>query len=268
VANTVFNLSDKSANLTLSGGNLIATTTSSALASVRSVDRQVAGKFYWEITCNTLTNSSASVGMATTAIAQPIFITGGAGPGTCGVNRAGSVYVDGVIVGGIAFGTIANGTVVGVAFDADARLVWFRLGAAGNWNMSATASPTTGAGGVAVFLGRGIPAHPAVCFAATSDQITANFGDTAFTGTVPSGFTSGFTAGSTIPTNALATQTAVEHWLSTNPDAQTTQVVLEQWATVTGTGLQALVTQVAIEQWASVASIGDIVPQNRVMVMA
>jgi hypothetical protein len=102
---------------------------------------------------------------------------------------------------------------------------------------------------------------------ATSEASTANFGDTAFTGTVPSGFTSGFTAGATINTNALATQTAVEHWLSTNPDAQTTQVLVEHWATVTGTGLQALVTQVAVEQWASVAVVGSGQPP-RVMVLA
>lgn len=103
----------------------------------------------------------------------------------------------------------------------------------------------------------------------TSDAVTANFGDTAFTGAVPSGFTSGFTAGASIPTNALATQIAAEHWFSTNPDMQLTQVAVEQWAAVSTVNPQLVMTQVALEQWASVASapVGG-APQARVMIMA
>jgi hypothetical protein len=69
-------------------------------------------------------------------------------------------------------------------------------------------------------------------------------------------------------TDTRATQVILEQWLTTNPNAQTTQVLVEHWASVPTTTVQALATFVAVEQWASVASLGDIVPQNRVMVMA
>jgi hypothetical protein len=233
VANTVWNASDKSANVTLTGSNLIATATSGLQGGVRAVDRQITGKFYWEYTCNTITLTTTGVGLAWSALAlngAPTAIT----VGLCALIRTGNVYVDGGAVSGIAFGTITSGTLVGIAFDPVARLVWFRLGAAGNWNTSASANPATGTGGIAVTgIGGGIPAYPMAWFGAVNDQVTANFGDTAFVGAVPSGFTSGFTAGVTSSTNAIATQSAVEHWLTTNPRAQVTQVALEQWATVT-----------------------------------
>jgi hypothetical protein len=158
--------------------------------------------------------------------------------------------------------------VVCIAFDVGARLAWFRKGAAGNWNGSASANPAIGAGGVACTLGDGIPLYPAVSFGGTGNVATANFGDTAFTGTVPSGFTSGFTSGTTSPTNAIATQVAVEEWFTTNVPVQVTQVSVEEWfrdvtpIQVTQSALEhwysadapIQVTQVAVEHWGSVLS--------------
>ena len=167
----------------------------------------------------------------------------------------GTIYVDGVSTG-VNIGTIADGTLVGIAADLTARLIWFRLGAAGNWNASASNNPATGVGGIVCNTsGVGIPTHPAYFGAAGSNVATANFGDSAFVGAVPSGFTSGFTAGVSVPTNAIASQVAAEHWLTTNPDARITQVVAEHWASVTSDNLQAVVTQVLVEHWASVASV-------------
>ena len=113
--------------------------------------------------------------------------------------------------------------------------------------------------------GGGIPIYP-YFYLNSAGSVTANFGDTAFTGTVPSGFTSGFTAGAMVNTNALATQTVLEHWLTTNPDAQVTSVVLEHWATVPTTTVQALATFVAVEHWASVANVSGQGP--RVLILA
>jgi hypothetical protein len=167
------------------------------------------------------------------------------------------VTVDGsatLIVGGtggsnISFGTITAGTVVCVAVDATARLIWYRLGAAGTWNNVAGRDPAIGSGGVSINnLGGGIQIYPVAAFTQNGDQITANFGDSAFAGTVPSGFTSGFTAGATVDTNVLATQVAVEHFLTTNPDAQVTQVAVEHWLNPAVPGM---VTQVALEEWAT-----------------
>ncbi len=247
MTNTTFNPSDKAASLTLSGGNLIATGTTGANAGVRAIDKQITGKFYWECTCNTFASSGSAVGVSSPTAALNAGLAFASPLGTCGLNRAGSVYSDGVQVAGIAFGTIASGTVVGIAVDCDARLIWYRLGAAGNWNASATASPVTGAGGVALSIGRGIPVYPMVTSAALNDQITANFGGSAFTGTVPSGFTSGFTAGATSSTNALVTQAAVEEWYTTNAPAQVTQVAIEEWGVLPAPPLW--ITQIGSSAW-------------------
>jgi anti-sigma factor RsiW len=99
----------------------------------------------------------------------------------------------------------------------------------------------------------------------TSQGVTANFGDSAFVGAVPAGFTSGFTAGASIPTNTLTTQLAAEQWLSTDPRAQLTQVAVEQWASVQSTTGQVVVSQMLIEQWASVDL--PVVPSQAVRVM-
>ena len=250
MANTVWNGSDKTASLVLSGGNLVATAASGG-GYVRAVDKQITGKFYWEVTATTNALASTSIG-----ISSPTAILGNFSntPGVAGVVHAGTIYVDGVTTGS-TLGTITSGTVLCFAFDADSRLIWIRAGAAGNWNGSAGANPATGSGGFDSHLGRGIPAYPAFYGSSTSEAVTANFGDTAFTGAVPSGYTSGFTAGASVPTNAIASQALAEHWLTTNPDAQITQVALEHWASVTSDNLQAVVTQVLLEHWMSVASV-------------
>jgi hypothetical protein len=153
-------------------------------------------------------------------------------------------------------GAITAGQVLCIAADLTSRLIWYRIGAAGNWNANATRNPATGVGGVVILnLGNGIPVFPAANVNALNDQITANFGDTAFVGAVPSGFTSGFTAGASVSTNAIASQALAEHWLTTNPQAQITQVVAEHWASVASDNLQAVVTFVALEHWTSVASV-------------
>jgi hypothetical protein len=232
VANTTWNPSDKSASITLSGtNNLTATSTSSVLNGVRAIDKQITGKFYWEVTATTFgVNGGIGVASPNWTLANGLF--GTAGPGTSCVANNGNIYVDGSTTG-TSLGTIASGTVVCIAVDVGARLIWYRSGAAGNWNNSASASPATGAGGIAVnSLGDGIAAYPALTIGTLSNAVTANFGDSAFTGTVPSGFTAGFTAGVTSPTNAIATQLAVEHWLAASTPAQVTQVALEHWASV------------------------------------
>jgi hypothetical protein len=197
MANTVWSGTDKF-NCTISGGNLVATATG-ASAWVRAVDKQVAGKFYWEVTTTSNTLASTAVGIASSVAVLTNGFGATAQPGTCGVIHGGTVYVDAISQGTNLLGTIASGTVVCFAFDADTRLIWIRSGAAGNWNGSASANPATGAGGIQTTLGRGIPAYPAFFAGTSPDAATANFGDAAFVGAVPSGYTSGFT---TTPTMA------------------------------------------------------------------
>jgi hypothetical protein len=266
MANTTFNPSDKNARITLSGGNLIATCNSAGISTVRAADRQATGKFYFEYTVGaTFVSGSNGLGIASAVyglsqvVGETLDLTA---IGSCGLKRSGQVGVDGTTnfsVDGIAgtttitFATLASGNVVCVAVDAAARRVWFRVGAAGLWNNLAGRDPATGVGGIFLpNLGAGIPVYPAVTVAGLNDVVTANFGDTAFTGAVPSGFTSGFTAGATSPTNVLATQARLEQWVAPNPLGQVTQVALEEWVSTSVVGVQALVTQVALEQWARV----------------
>jgi len=190
MANTTFNPSDKSAAGTLSGGNLTFAYSGSN-GWVRAVDKQVSGKFYWEVTATIFLSSTSSIGFASPTSVLTSGFSSQLSPYSSGVARTGVVYVDGVSTG-INIGTIVSGTVVCIAYDVTNRLVWYRLGAAGNWNANATYNPATGVGGVSTTPGVGIPAHPAVFVAQATEILTANFGDTAFVGAVPSGYTSGF----------------------------------------------------------------------------
>jgi hypothetical protein len=190
MAGTTWNPADRT-NITLSLGNLRAATTAGGASGVRGIASQAAGKFYWEYTYTTVNTNSLCCGIAlsTGSLTAP-------GTGTAVVTRlAGTIQVNAVSVGG-AIGAIPGGGVVGIAVDFAAQLIWFRLGAAGNWNGSGTANPATGAGGVSISTISSGPLFPLMS-GSTSDALTANFGDSAFSGAVPSGFVAGFPAAGT-----------------------------------------------------------------------
>jgi len=56
-------------------------------------------------------------------------------------------------------------------------------------------------------------------------------------------------------TDVNVTIVPTEHWLTTSPDARTTQVIAEHWASTASDNLQAIVTFVAVEHWMSVAVV-------------
>jgi len=264
MANTSWNSSDKSANVTLSGSNLIATTSGSA-AWVRAIDKQVTGKFYWEGKPTVWGSANTGIGFCPVGVTAPTPTASG----TCVVIKSGAINIDGVSSGS-TLGARAANDIIGIALDCGGRLAWFRVAPSGNWNGSATADPGAGVGGISIGAagGGGIPAFPLAVMGANLDSITANFGDTAFSGTAPSGFTSGFTSGATPSSNALATQVGLEHWLATNPQAQVTQVALEMWASNSSVTVQAVATQVGLEMWASVAVAGGVAQEARAVILA
>ena len=226
---TTWNPSDKGASVTLTGSNLIASVSGTASGTVRSIDRVASGKTYFEVTFTTVSNITAGI-----ATAAASLTTGATQTYTATVaNNTGSVAVNGASLA--TLGAITAGSVVCFAFDLDAQLFWARNGAAGNWNASATANPATGAGGLALApggFGHGISAYGYCGFnSSASGSMTANFGGSAFTGTVPSGFTSGIASPSTPALSAVATQLALEQWAGgTTNQMQATQLALEQWA--------------------------------------
>jgi hypothetical protein len=199
---TTWNPSDKSSNISLSGGNLIETAAAATNGSVRAIDSQPTGKFYWEYTCNTITNNSTSVGTASSAFPVSSILTSQP-TRTVALNRLGTIFINGTSAG-ITFGTLTNGTVVCIALDLTNMVVSYRIGAAGNWNNNSANNPATGVGALTITLGQGVAAYPVASVVGTSEQITANFGGSAFVGGVPSGFTAGFG-----PTASAAAQARV-----------------------------------------------------------
>lgn len=195
---TTLNPADKDTHITLSGGNLTAAGTAGWTGLVRSVKSQSAGKFYWEITFNA-TQSQSGVGVAIGSLAVATQTFSNAGTGKAGLVQIGNVFVDGsatITVGGvgssnISFGTITSGTVICIAVDLTAKLIWWRLGAAGNWNNAAGRDPATGVGGASIT--NLTTAYATDCFGG-ADTLISNFGATAFVGVVPSGFTAGWPA--------------------------------------------------------------------------
>jgi hypothetical protein len=97
--------------------------------------------------------------------------------------------------GGISssFPSIANGDVIGIAVDLTAQLVWFRICPSGTWNGSGTANPATGVGGISISsISTGLLFPMYTVGASVGNNVTANFGASAFSGALPSGFTSGW----------------------------------------------------------------------------
>jgi hypothetical protein len=252
MAASTWSTTDKTASLTLSGSNLIATA-AAANQGVRGKDPKRTGKYYLEYTSTTTQNNSNLFGFAAakavlgTSVATPSVIAPQAQTGIIICYDAFGVQIS--ALGTI--GAITTSSIVCAAIDLDNQLSWFRLGAAGNWNGSATANPATAVGGSSlarVGIGQGIDCFPFLYLAASGPSITANFGGSAFTGTVPSGFTSGWDDSVSALSNMVATQVAIEEW---------------------GVGTPAMnVTQIAIEEWATVAAAPAITTQARVMVLA
>ena len=277
MANTQFNNADKSSNITLSGTPLVVATQTGTglLGGARAVDRQLTGKFYWEGTFTTAPGINTSIGLGTIAapfnsptqsVSSSTVYSLGIASGVSGsVYRAGATVVTGLG----AFSGVA-GTLICIAADLTLTVpaAWFRVGAAGNWNGNAANNPATGVGGIPLW-GKGFPIYPMVWSGGQNDALTANFGDAAFTGAVPAGFTSGFTSGATPALNDVLTQLGVEAWTNNPvPAMQLTQTGVEVWATPTGGATQMQLTKTALEVWASVVSATPAAGQARAIVMA
>lgn len=195
MANTTWNPADLT-NLTLSGGNLVATA-SSGNGGVRAVDRFLTGKYYFEVTETfSLGGGTMTIGVAN---ANANLSTGYNAPtnvATVFNNSGSSIFVNsGTAVGSLGV-TLVTGNIISVALDLDNKRIWFRLAPSGNWNGSGTANPATNTGGfdiTALFGGGSLTIGPAAFFGSSGSRVaTANFGNTAFSGAVPAGFTSGF----------------------------------------------------------------------------
>jgi hypothetical protein len=181
MAACTWNPSDKHTSLTLSNGNLTATTASSATTQgVRATMGKiigVAGKFYFEITFGTLGPGNAGVGPAVGVATSAAVLSTQAGyytDNTVTLNRTsgtnfGTYYNNSKVQ---TTGVLTNNTVVGVAVDVGAATLIVSIN--GTWYNTPV---TIGAGTI----------YPFLVLNTASDTATANF-STAFTYPVPTGY--------------------------------------------------------------------------------
>jgi hypothetical protein len=184
----IWNQLDLSATVTLSGGNLTASFGAGG-SGVRSTMSVSSGKYYWEFAFGPSLQSNTVCGLATAAASLTGIPTTAAGSAI--INGSGTVNINGTQQGATGLlGGFGSGGIACFAFDATAQLIWVRNGAAGNWNGSGTANPATGTGGFSTAALTGsLFAYAGATTSSTA--VTANFGASAFTGAVPSGFASG-----------------------------------------------------------------------------
>jgi hypothetical protein len=253
MANTTWSTTDR-LNVTLSGTNNLTVSAATAAGGVRTLDRNITGKFYFEYT-HTTWIASAGAGLANAAAVLSTNAASGVNSTITNIN--GAITVNNATSLG-SIGARTNGDVTGIALDLTNNLIWFRVAPSGNWNGSAAANPATGVGGFSIAPIAG--ARPLYGWvgttAAATFSVTANFGDTAFVGAVPAGFTSGFTSGATPPTYEIGTQFVVDQWgTNPTPTANLTQIAVDQWIGPLATGVNVQLTQMIIEQWSLVPSL-------------
>lgn len=175
---TTLNPSDKAAAVTLSGGNLIMTT-SSGPANARSIASHSSGKYYFEVVFSAaaINTFDKAVGIANSTQSLTGFPTEGTG----GADSAT------IFQSSASFGvTVGVSDRLGVAVDMTAKLIWMRVNG-GNWGGNATHNPATGVGGFDIssvsqpwfVLGEGN---------ANTAALTFNFGGSAYTDSAPAGF--------------------------------------------------------------------------------
>lgn len=173
------------------------------------VEGQAGGKFYVEF----LPVAGASRGLGVGVIKQTqsrLVGSGSLNSTGCalalGPGFQAGININNAIVG--SFGTMANGTVVGMAIDITGKLIWFRNGAAGNWNNSGPANPATGVGGLSIAALTGNLKLMAweCAFSTPNVTVTLNAGSSGFTGAVPSGFTAGWPSSNPLNPMAFNTQ--------------------------------------------------------------
>jgi SPRY domain len=171
-------------NMTLTNSNLTATGT--AQGGTRATVSGSTGKKYWELTCTTMNSNNSGIGIATSTC--NLTTVGGNQNQAVFAGRTGAYWINGSFGGGYLGGaSVNNGDILSIAVDLAGKLIWFRKAPSGNWNGSAGNDPATGVGGIS-FSGLTAPFFPFVSVGAASEQFTANFGATTFSGSIPSGF--------------------------------------------------------------------------------
>lgn len=196
IPTTAWNPSDNDSQTTLSNGNLTRTGTvgSFAFTTTRAVASATTGKKYSEHTVTAANGFASFMGLGLSVAGMALTTSVSAGGGASkhiGWAGDGNVYTS--AGGGAAVATIqayAQGDTVCMAVDFGNSRIWFRTNG-GNWNNSALADPATNVGGINFASETGaalFPTETFLVFSGVAQVATANFGTTAYTQSVPSGF--------------------------------------------------------------------------------
>lgn len=177
-----WNPADTSADISLSGGNLVATkTTVNVWRSSRATVGKASGKWYWEINITNVVQY-AMVGIANSSALTSNYF-GSDSNGWSYFGSGGRFYLNAT---NIAYGnSFTTGDVIGVALDMNAGKIWFSK----NNTWQASGDPVAGTNPATTGLSGTL--YPGIGLYANTESITANFGASAFTYTPPSGFASG-----------------------------------------------------------------------------
>lgn len=208
MALTTWNPSDKDAAITLSNANLTAAQSSvtNGFRSVRSTISQATGKVFFEITQDLV---DASNGVIVGAMLGSALLTTYPGGNTNGVGwqmHSGLMYYN----SGASLNTgdiVAQGAtgILALNFTND---VWYTYApAAARWNGNVANGPITGVGGVSMHALTPLFAAFSGFDGGSPDQVTANFGASAFINTAVCAalVTAGYSPwGSAAPTGANA----------------------------------------------------------------
>lgn len=182
-----WNSADAHADIVLSNSDLTAAHSVAAFRMVRANISKSTGKWYFEVTFDTLVNFG-TVGLANATQSLADYVGGSANSWSTGSSGPSQTYYNGSSTSVTPY-AISSTERVDVAWDADAGYVWFRCD--GNW---------IGASGVDTGFGVGIgdpatgsnPRYTGVtgtlfpaCAPGNGGQITIN---STLVGTIPSGF--------------------------------------------------------------------------------
>ena len=170
--------------MTLTNGNLTAEITVAPWRAIRCTQQWTSGKYYWEVTLDVEAGSpstqSAGVGFGQATESYDTFI-GQSAEGWGFNNEDGNIIAEGVSGGNIG-GWVLN-DVVGIALDLDTGKAYFSI----NDVWLTSANPATAAN--PHFTGITGTVSPWCSLMVSGSKVTINFGETAFAGTVPDGFT-------------------------------------------------------------------------------
>ena len=185
---TTWNSADKHADITLSGGDLIATKTgTTAFRGFRGVANHSTGKYYWEyVVGSEVTANNTYMGFSNSSQALTTFM-GSSNNSVAWATGATQLIKNS---GGFSSGTgvsYAAGDVVSWALDLDNSRVWVRKNG-GNWMNDGAKDPATNTGGIDISGVAAGPYYPSGSLLTATDYVTANFGGSAYTYTPPSGF--------------------------------------------------------------------------------